>query len=86
MSAACRISVRIEMFEFVFVSSVPSPTVSPAAMYLGTGAYPEARNMLLEGQCEILTSFTLNRRMSRSSSHTQCAPSMRSSRKPRQLR
>ena len=51
-SAANRIASNMSRSLLLAAPSVPSPTVTPAARYSGTGAMPLASFMLLSGLCD----------------------------------
>ena len=51
----CRIASNMSRSLLLAAPSVPSPTVTPAARYFGTGATPLASFMLLSGLCETPT-------------------------------
>ena len=76
------ISSNMSKLLFSFSPSVPRPTAMPAVSRSVVRAAPLASFMLLTGLCDTAALLRASTRMSSSSSHTQCASSVRGSSRP----
>ena len=81
-SIAWRASSHSEALSADEEPSTPSPTLTPAARRSTTGAIPDARIRLLDGQCAAPTPAAPSRPISSSFGITQCATHVRSVHQP----